>query len=507
MNKNSSIQHRAVRNSFVGLISFILSLAQTIVLVPVLLKYWGSEKYGVWLALYAGFSLLQSLDTGHINYIGNKINITYHTDRSELKKTLASSFFMAVIIGIAQIFLVILLILLNYLPDFIGIDSITLAKYDVPYSLIILITFWFISGSMGGILHKLMVPSGFYYQAQWWGVLYRFCQFLSIVIVATAGGSILSASIFYVLVQMIVYGLTFLYIKRKIPNFYPWWHGAELKIAFQNFKNSLVLTFNSFIQQLNNNGLVLLISSLFASIMLPVFTTIRTMTNTALSITNLLISSILPDFVRYHTAQEKDKLNSVFTANWFFSGVIVNISIMLVIPFADTIFTIWTKGLIIFDFKLFISLAASISMINFGAGLYSYLFAINSLRAILVITITRVIVLFVFSYYLSGLMGLAGIGVAVLISEIFSSLILPYFYVQKILKSFEGSLDVRTSFSALGSTMIILILTTYSISGMEFNYYIWVIALSLVILNYIINWLFLDKEVKERSVSLIRNLF
>jgi hypothetical protein len=55
--------------------------------------------------------------------------------------------------------------------------------------------------------------------------------------------------------------------------------------------------------------------------------------------------------------------------------------------------------------------------------------------------------------------------------------------------------------------MIILILTTYSISGMEFNYYIWVIALSLVILNYIINWLFLDKEIKERSVSLIRNLF
>ncbi|MBK7629839.1 MAG: hypothetical protein IPJ23_03890 [Ignavibacteriales bacterium] len=115
MSKNSSVQHRAFRNSFVGFISFIFSFAQTIILVPILLKYWGNEKYGVWLALYAGFSLLQSLDSGHINFIGNKMNITYHVDKNELKNTLASSFYMAVIIGVVQILLVILLVLFNYL--------------------------------------------------------------------------------------------------------------------------------------------------------------------------------------------------------------------------------------------------------------------------------------------------------------------------------------------------------------------------------------------------------
>lgn len=215
MHKNSSIQHRAFRNSFVGFFSFISTFAQTIILVPVLLKYWGNEKYAVWIALYAGFSLLQSLDTGHINYIGNKINITYHTDKEGFKKTLASSLFMAIIIGVVQILLVVILIVFNYLPDFIGINSVVIKKYAVPSSLLILITFWFISGSIGGILHRVMIPTGFYYQSQWWGVLYRFCQFLSIIIVALAGGSILSASIFYVLIQLIVYALTFLYIKKK----------------------------------------------------------------------------------------------------------------------------------------------------------------------------------------------------------------------------------------------------------------------------------------------------
>ena len=92
--KNTLIQQRAFKNSTVGLISFISSLLQAIIIVPILLKYWGNETYGIWLALYAGFSLLQSLDTGHINYIGNKLNISYNL-KEELNTTLGSSFLMA----------------------------------------------------------------------------------------------------------------------------------------------------------------------------------------------------------------------------------------------------------------------------------------------------------------------------------------------------------------------------------------------------------------------------
>ncbi len=194
MHKTSNIQQRAFRNTFVGIISFILSFAQTIVLVPVLLKYWGNEKYGVWLALYAGFTLLQSLDIGHINYIGNKMNITYHIDKNELKSTLASSLFMAIIIGFIQLVIVIFLIIFNFLPNFLGIESAILTKYSIQISLFILITFWLLTGSIGGILSRLMFPTGFYYESQWWYVLYRFCQFLSIIIVAIFGGSILEAS-------------------------------------------------------------------------------------------------------------------------------------------------------------------------------------------------------------------------------------------------------------------------------------------------------------------------
>ena len=114
-----------------------------------MLKYWGSEKYGVWLALYASFILLQSLDIGHINYIGNKINVTYHTDKNELGRTLASSLVIAILIGFVQILLVLIIIIFNFLPNLLGIEINILNKYSIQISLFILITFWLFQEVLG----------------------------------------------------------------------------------------------------------------------------------------------------------------------------------------------------------------------------------------------------------------------------------------------------------------------------------------------------------------------
>lgn len=505
--KNTIIQQRALKNSIVGLISFIFSLVQAIIIVPVLLKYWGKETYGIWLSLYAGFALLQSLDTGHINYIGNKLNITYHLSREELRQTLGSSFLMAIIIGLVQIVLVIILIIFNFLPVFLGIPTNILIQYSIPASLLILITFWFISGSFGGIVHRIMIPSGLYYESQWWGILYRLCQFLSIFLVAILGGNILEASIFYVVIQLIVYALTFIYIRKKIPEFYPWWQGAKLNISFYNFKKSLVLTINSFVQQLNTNGIILFISNLLSLTFVPVFTTMRTLTNTAISITSLLINSLLPDIVRYHTKKEISKLNSVFNAHWFFSGAIINIGVLLILPFINTIYTFWTKGLLQFDYTLFITLSASISLINFGAGYYFYLVSINNLIGQITITLVRAFIIFASGFFLAKEFGLSGIGIAIMFSELVCSLLLPTLFVRIEFKESGVNPITNYYFLALLPPAILLVLVITIIMMGHLDLYIWAILLISVCLVYLYNWYILDREVKDRSKNLIRNLF
>lgn len=503
----STAQKRAFSNYTFGLISFIISFIQAIITVPILLSYWGNETYGVWLALFAGFTLLQIFDSGHQSFIGNLLNVEYHTNKQKFSEYLGSSLLIAFILGFLQLTITVFLIITGYLNNFLGISSYTVNYAIVSISLLTLMLMWVIVGSIGGVLVKILIPTGYMIQNLVWGIIFKLAQTVSLLLVAICDGKILEASIIYSVVQTILSIILFIYIKNRLPEFYPWWKSVNLKTGFNNLKSSSVLTFNNLLQQLSSNGLILFITNIFSTSVVPVFTTIRTLSNTATVFTNLFITSIQPDLIKYHAKRETDKLQSTLNANWFFSGLVVNIGLIIVIPFASYIFKIWTKGIIDFDFNLFISLAASISVINFGAGLYSHLYGINNLKAVTIITITRVIVLFSFSYYLSGFMGLSGIGVAVLISEIFSSMILPHFFVQQILKTFDGCLETKTSIIAASAPLILIIISAFQLIGINFNYYIWGVSLLLLILIYIFNWITLDKEVKERTLILIRNLF
>src|SRR5437867_8848993 len=96
------MEHRAAKVSLVTGFSTLLSVGLQLISVPICLKYWGKETYGSWLALYATFMLVRSLDTGFVSYVGNKLNYLYHQDQNVLHEHLASSIIGIAIIGILQ---------------------------------------------------------------------------------------------------------------------------------------------------------------------------------------------------------------------------------------------------------------------------------------------------------------------------------------------------------------------------------------------------------------------
>ena len=184
-------------------------MLQAVITVPILLNKWSNETYGVWLALFAGITLFQSVDFGHINYVGNKINILYHTDKLELKNTLSSSLLIAFILGSFQILLVGLLICFNLLKDLFGVNVDLYLSNSVALSAFILISSGVLTSSFGGILNRLMIPAGFFYHSQWWAILYKVSQTLTIILVSSMGGGILTVAFFYAIIQLLVYFLTF----------------------------------------------------------------------------------------------------------------------------------------------------------------------------------------------------------------------------------------------------------------------------------------------------------
>ena len=176
---------------------------------------------------------------------------------------------------------------------------------------------------------------------------------------------------------------------------------------------------------------------------MPVFTTIRTITNTAAASTNIIIQAMVPDVVKFHAKGEKEKLLLSIDANWFISGAIVNIGIILFIPFVKDIYLFWTNGQLGFNFTLFLCLASGISFFNFGAGLFNYLSAINDLTAQVIITITRAVIIFSAGYLLINSAGINAIGIGIILSEIAASVLLPVLFVNLQLKRFEASITLK----------------------------------------------------------------
>lgn len=69
-----TIGKRASAGSIVGVVGVALNLGQSLLLVPLLLSFWHSETYGLWMAVTAVVALLISFDTGHQNCLGNLFN-------------------------------------------------------------------------------------------------------------------------------------------------------------------------------------------------------------------------------------------------------------------------------------------------------------------------------------------------------------------------------------------------------------------------------------------------
>ena len=140
-------EKRIFSGVFVGFISFALGFIQAILLVPILLTFWGNESYGIWLVLNAGYIILQTLDSGQQSFIGNEFNIKFFSDKKDLRIVLASSLRIAFLIGIFQLLIVFFLILTNTSHLFLGLDAISVEKEYLAICLLLLVISWISSGT------------------------------------------------------------------------------------------------------------------------------------------------------------------------------------------------------------------------------------------------------------------------------------------------------------------------------------------------------------------------
>jgi O-antigen/teichoic acid export membrane protein len=499
----NSIEQRSLRGTILGLLSFGLNIIYSLLLVPFFLKYWGDIKYGYFLMAYAFIQLLRTLDNGHQLYVGNEFNKYYHTDTGKAYKILSSSVIIALCLGFFELLLFLGLWQFNFIEYVLGPSL--LENENIFWGLFSMILMWWIVGSVGGILAKIILAKGLYAESVLFAMLIKGIE-IGILITAILLSFSISTTFTLIAIATLLYSIiVFYWTFKRMPEYFPWWRGWDIRIGFKNFKRSIVITLNGFFDQLSNNGLLFIITRYLGIAAIPVFTTLRTLSNTITMLTNLIVQPLVPEMIRYDSQGQLNKVSRVLEMNWFFGGLFINVSFLLFIPFAENLFFIWTNHQIEFNKQLFYTLMLSVIAINFGKGIQSYLAGVNNLVAISVISFLRMFVIFIVSILFIRSIGIISIGLGILLSEIVCSIVLPVYIVKKVLHS--ESFPPLKIWSAVLPLFIISCCILLNQFELGFEILISLFGLFLLLLIYYLQWMKMDADLKNRFKNLFLKKF
>lgn len=450
-----NITYRSFSGVMYGIIHFTLSFLQNILIVPFILSKWGSENYGIWIASYAFISIMRTLDSGHQLYLGNEYIKLFYLDVDKAKKLLASGIKIAMLIGLLEFAIFFSIIYFNSEKLFIGVST----NYILNWGLGFMFFVWFLVGSAGGIIHRIILAFGLFNRSVFWSIVYKLLE-VSLLLVAVLKNWSVGFTFIVLAAILFIYSIVVLIdIKNKVPSIYPWWVNGSIKEGFRSFKLSLLITLNGFVDQFNLNGMLILIGNILTASTIPIYSTLKTFSNIFIQINQIVLNPLLPDFIKYHTINEKSKINDILNINWFLLNFILIIPILLILPYTKDLYEWWTQGKLQFDILLSNFLFLSVIIISYGKIMMFYLSGINHLKALLITNIFRVIILFTLTIiFLFKAKSLSFIGFSICISEFFASLLIPFYFVKKELKETFNSISILIVIGiVLGATIFIML--------------------------------------------------
>lgn len=497
-----SVEHRAAKVSLVTGSATVLSILFQLVSVPVCLHFWGAEKYGAWLAIFAASVLLRTVDSGYVTYAGNRLNLLYHQDQMKMRRVLAAGSLAVAALSVLQLGVLASAMAFDELGWLLGGAELT-QDSGARAALVVLAVTWALSGAYFALVHKLLVPAGMLYQSAWWSMAFQSLNFVAIMLAATFRLSLFETSVLVAGVQAAIYIASADYIRRKLPEFFPWWRAPEWRLAIADIGNSFPFTLGGAMQQLGTNGMILIVSGTLGAASVPAFTTVRTLTNLWTNVTNTLTAPVLPDIVRFHAYRQVDKLLVLSRAHAWLLGSLVNISVLVSLPFLTWVYGVWTRDQIQLDIGLLAGLLGGVLLSNASSFVFTYLAGINHARAVLVIAIVRNLLSLALVSALLPSSGLMAAGIGVLIAEgICFAVMMAFFFPQMVRSLALTPLSSSIAGWPLVGLAISLIVMISIMIFKAISLTLVAVSVSLVLATTWLGWKALEPTVRNRMIAL-----
>lgn len=362
MANNSS--KKIVSASLASWINIIINVLIQILLVPIYLKYWGSQVYGLWLLFLAVWAITIIPQTSYLIYTGFEI-LKKAKDKSYVNDIMTSVLIISIILSFFP--LVISAILMYVLPNgFLSLDhsqTILLGKLVLIYSI-----GYILSISVHSVIEKWLIPYGFNPYFAWFRVYKLLVTYTVAILLVVNNFDIISTVIGMITADILLHFCSFIFLRKKLSendlklsNNYSLYNGLIF------LKKSTWLMFKYLLDSIRNVGVRVLLAANITTDQIALFSTLRTPANIILQGVNSIAFSIQPELMLSIRDQEYNKVYIYNTILWLFLSLIIIPLIIIIQIFMPNIFKLWTLGMMEFDSNIF----AIFSIIALLYGIYS----------------------------------------------------------------------------------------------------------------------------------------
>lgn len=385
--------------------------------VPLLLGFWGTRLYGEWLMLAAIPACLAICDGGFAGAASREMSMRSGAgDRSGALALFQSTWIFLLFVSMGFGLLAFVAVQVAPLPEWLGLKVMDPATVKL---VTLLLVAHVLVGFQAGIVYGGFYCEGRYAMGMVLNATMQWMEFGGLALAVALGGGPVEAAIGYLGGRIGGLFLMRLGLYRATPWLRFGWSVATLsevrRIAAPAFASLAFPLGNA----LNIQGMRLLIGLLLGPPAVVVFSTLRTLTRLAMQPASVINRLIEPEMASAYGGNRHDVFRRLFNRSCQVALWMCAASCVVLGVFGERVLGIWTHGKVAMDWPLFtlLLLGAAANAVWYTALMAAY--ATNRhVRVALVYSAVYGGAAFGIAYIFAKILGLRGVGLALLLSEL-----------------------------------------------------------------------------------------
>jgi O-antigen/teichoic acid export membrane protein len=323
---------------------FILTIIQ-LATVPILISFWGIERYGIWLILFTVPAYAALADLGFVTVAANDMTMSAAKGQKESAvRTFQSAWAMVTVITAAL--LLTSVAVLAVLPSGWLLGGNLIDETEIRLTIIALLLY------TAATLHSTIIMGGFRCNSQYaLGVLLNALVYLIeglfLILAVVAGGHLAVAALALFAGRMI--GVTYLalILRSKAPWLKFGFSNATIKEITRLFRPALAGMAIPLANAIYLQGMVIVLGTVVGPRAVSVFSTVRTLTRFGFQTAANVNLTLMPEFSDASARIDKSRQARLFALN-IVACTTITVGIAMVILFGGTsIVRLWTGGQIV----------------------------------------------------------------------------------------------------------------------------------------------------------------